>query len=325
MSLSDLPKIDLHLHLEGAAPPALLRDIARQNHLDLSGLFDAAGQYRFAGAEGLQRAYQAACTAFRGPKDYHRLTLAALEQAAQDGVIYCETLISPDLCGGGDLAAWRDHLAALRDAGAQAEREMGLTPRFVAICQRHLGPEAARQTALCAAETAGDGLVGFGLTGDERIGATKDYRWAFDCAREAGLRLMAVAGERGGHAMIRDTLEQLGVHRIGHGVRAIEDLVLVDALAERGTVLDLCPAANLTLGLYPGWRAHPAGELQRRGVRFTLGSDKPAFFGMGLTQVQDRLHDAFDWDDGVFRDITRSALDAAFCDADTRDRIARKL
>ena len=148
---------------------------------------------------------------------------------------------------------------------------------------------------------------------------------AFDYLRGESAHITIHAGELMGWESVEAAMNHIKPSRIGHGVRAIEDLALVDALAERGTVLDLCPAANLALGLYPGWRAHPAGELQRRGVRFTLGSDKPGFFGMGLTQVQDRLHDAVDWDDGVFRDITRSALDAAFCDADTRDRIARKL
>jgi adenosine deaminase len=319
------PKVELHLHLEGGAPPAFIRGLAREKHMDLSGLFTEAGHYRFTDFWNFLKVYEAATTTLQTPQDFHRLTLAVLEQSAQCGVVYTEVFLSPDFCGNRDLHAWREYLHAISEAADQAEKTMGITMRGIAVAVRHWGPEQARQTALCAAETAGDFLVGFGLAGDEKVGKPKDFRWHFDCAREAGLHLTAHAGEWGGPDSVRDALRDLGVARIGHGARAIQDLALVDEIAERGTVLELCPGSNVALGLYPSFRAHPIGEMFRRGVKVTISTDDPPFFHTDMEREYRLLHDAFDWDDGVFDTIARTSLDAAFCDKDTKDRIAKKL
>lgn len=321
MSLAALPKVELHLHLEGAAPPAFIRGLAREKHIDIGGIFDAQGSYRFSGFQDFLKVYEAATSVLTTPADYARLTRAVLEQSLAGGVIYSETFLSPDFCGGRDVGAWREYLHAIREAAASVP---GIALRGIVTCIRHFGPGKARQTALCAAETAGDWLVGFGIAGDERIGRPKDFAWAFDMAREAGLRLTAHAGEWGGPDSIRDTLAALRPERIGHGVRAIEDMALVDELAETGVVLEVCPGSNVALGLY-GWRDHPIAELDRRGVTVTVSTDDPPFFHTTMAAEFDRLHDAFDWDEGQFARITRQSLDAAFCDADTRATIAKRL
>ena len=261
----------------------------------------------------------------RGPRDYYRLTRAVLEQSAASGVVYSETFLSPDFCGGRDLGAWREHVAAIAEAAADAERDTGIVLRGIVTCIRHFGPARARETALCAAETAGGFITGFGIAGDEGAGRPRDFAWSFDLAREAGLRLTAHAGEWGGPESVRAALADLGAERIGHGVRAIEDLALVEELAERGTVLEVCPGSNIALGLYPHWRAHPIAELHRRGVRVTVSTDDPPFFNTTMEREYARLAEAFDWDEGVFREIAATALDAAFCDGDTRARIAKRL
>ena len=167
--------------------------------------------------------------------------------------------------------------------------------------------------------------MGFGIAGDEQAGKPKDFAWSFDCAREAGLRLTAHAGEWGGPESVRDALDDLGVERIGHGVRAIEDLALVDRLAEDGIVLEVCPGSNVALGVYPDWRAHPIEKLRSRGVKVTVSTDDPPFFHTTMSHEFDRLADAFGWDEGEFDALNRGALDAAFCDEATRDRIAKIL
>lgn len=323
--MSGLPKVELHLHLEGAAPPTFIRGLAKEKHLDISGIFDERGNYRYRDFRDFLKVYEAATSALRTPGDYQRLTLAVLEESAASGVVYSETFVSPDFCGGRDLGAWREYLHAMQEAADQAERQMGITLRGIVTCIRHFGPEKARETARCAAETAGDWIVGFGIAGDEKIGAPKDFRWAFDCAREAGLRLTAHAGEWGGPESVRAALQDLEVERIGHGVRAIEDPALVDELAERGTVLEVCPGSNVALGIYKDFRVHPIDALDRRGVKVTISTDDPPFFHTTMVREYEELHRAFDWDEGQFRKIARQSLDAAFCDADTKAKIAKKL
>ncbi|QYZ68858.1 adenosine deaminase [Neotabrizicola shimadae] len=323
--MKSMPKIELHLHLEGAAPPAFIRGLAQEKHMDLSGLFNPDGSYRFTDFWDFLKVYEAATSTLQTPEDYRRLTLAVLEESAANGVVYSETFLSPDFCGGRDVGAWKEYLHAIRDAADQAERQMGITLRGIITCIRHFGPDKARETAVCAAETAGDWITGFGIAGDEKVLQPKDFLWAFDCAREAGLRITAHAGEWGGPESVRAALHDLNPERIGHGVRAIEDLALVDELAERGTVLEVCPGSNVALGIWPTFRAHPIGKLFDRGVKVTVSTDDPPFFHTTMAREYDMLSDAFDWDDSVFATLNRTALDAAFCDTDTRSKIAKRL
>jgi adenosine deaminase len=320
-----LPKVELHLHLEGAAPPDFIRGLAREKHVDIAGIFDAQGNYAYDGFVDFLRVYEAACTVLRTPRDYHRLTRAVLEQGAADGVIYTEVFLSPDFCGGGDIGAWRDYLAAIAEAAEEAERDLGLVMRAIVTCVRHFGADQARRIALCAAETAGGFLTGFGMAGNENAGRARDFAWAFDCAREAGLRLTAHAGEWAGPQSVRETLEHLRVERIGHGVRAIEDPALVEFLAERGVVLEVCPGSNVALGLYPDFAAHPVARLRERGVKVTLSTDDPPFFHTSNTREYEALARAFGWTEADFRAINRDAAAAAFCDAATRQRLIERL
>ncbi len=321
----DLPKIELHLHLEGAAPSVFVRGLAKEKHVDLSGIFDARGDYRFSDFQQFLRVYEAACTVLQTPQDFHRLTRAVLEQSAADGVIYTEVFLSPDFCGGGDLNAWRDHLGAIAEAAEAARRECGIEMRAIVTCIRHFGPEQARRIALCAAETAGPFVVGFGMGGDETVGHPRDFAWAFDCAREAGLHLTAHAGEWGGAGSVRDVLTHLRVERIGHGVRAIEDLALVEVLAERGVVLEVCPGSNVALGLYRDIAAHPVARLRDREVKITLSTDDPPFFRTSNRREYEALAAAFGWTEADFRAINRDAAAAAFCDAATRKSLIERL
>jgi len=325
VSLTALPKIELHHHLEGAAPPALIRGMAHARHLDISRIFAPDGGYSYRDFPQFLEIYEAATSVLQRPDDYARLTAAVLEEAAGQGVVYLETFLSPDFCGGRDLVAWREYLHATEEAATRAEASQGITLRGIVTCIRHFGPDKARQTALCAAETAGPFIVGFGIAGDETAGHPRDFAYAFDMAREAGLGLTAHAGEWGGPQSVRDALTDLRVDRIGHGVRAIEDPALVEHLVETGIVLEICPGSNIALGLYPDWRSHPIERLRKAGVKVTVSTDDPPFFRTSMTREYDRLADAFGWDEDVFAKINRVALDAAFCDADTRAVIAKKL
>lgn len=320
-----LPKLELHLHLEGAAPPGFIRGLAQRKGVGLSDIFDAAGAYKYTGFADFLCVYEAACTVLTTPQDFHDLTLAVLEQSAAHGVIYSEAFLSPDFCGGGDLAAWRDYLAAIATAAATAEAQMGITMRGCITCIRHFGPDKARTIARCAQETAGDFITGFGIAGDENAGELADFTYSFDAAREAGLGLTAHAGEWRGPSELRAALEHLRVSRIGHGVRAIDDPALVDHLARTGTVLEICPGSNVALGVYPDLRAHPIEKLRSAGVAVTVSTDDPPFFHTDMSAEYAGLHRAFGWEQPEFDTLAQTALSAAFCDSSTRARLAKRL
>ncbi|KPN64508.1 adenosine deaminase [Aliiroseovarius crassostreae] len=325
MSVQSLPKIELHMHHEGAAPPAFIRGLAKEKRVDISGIFTPDGGYDYRDFLHFLEVYEAATSVLQSPEDFRRLTLAILEESAGHGVVYAESFISPDFCGGRDVVAWTDYLAAIRDAADEAERNFGITLRGIVTCIRHFGGEVARETARCAQETAGDWIVGFGMGGDENAGHQSDFKYAYDMAREAGLKLTTHAGEWRGPEEIREALDALKVTRIGHGVRAIEDLNLVERLADEGTTLEVCPGSNVFLGVFDQLENHPIAKLRERGVKVTVSTDDPPFFRTTMTREYEDLNRVFGWDEADFADLNHVALDGAFCDADTKARIAKLL
>ncbi|HCP81949.1 MAG TPA: adenosine deaminase [Octadecabacter sp.] len=331
MTYKSMPKVELHTHLEGCAPPAFIRGLAQEKSIDISGIFNADGTYAYRDFNHFLEVYEAACTTLQGPEDFYRLTKAVLEESASHGIVYQETFVSPDFCGGGDVTAWREYLAAMQTAADEADRDLGITLKGVVTVIRHFGPEASKPTATCAVETFGDFITGFGMAGGEMVGRPGDYAYAFDMAREAGMPLTCHAGEWGGPSMVAETLRDLKVDLIGHGIGAIEDSNLVRQIVESGVTLEVCPGSNVFLkanvfgkGL-ERWGDHPIQKLRDAGVKVTVSTDDPPFFGTTMTDEFNMLAQTFDWTEDDFRTLNQTALDAAFCDADTRATVAKRL
>ena len=140
-----------------------------------------------------------------------------------------------------------------------------------------------------------------------------------------GLRLTTHAGEFGGPESVRDAIRDLGVERVGHGVRAIEDPDLVHEIIDRGITLEVCPGSNVVLGLFPDFAAHPIARLRDAGVNVTVSTDDPPFFHTTMRREYEMLHAAFGWDAEDFAALNETALNAAFCDEDTRARVKKRL
>lgn len=317
-----LPKVELHLHLEGAAPPGFIRALAAERGVDLSRLFDARGDYAWTDFADFLRVYEAACSVLVAPDDFRRLVAAVLARSAAQGVIYTELFLAPDLCAGGDPRAWPEYLAAMAEG---AEAVPAVECRFIPSAIRHFGParaEAAARTVVAAPHPL---VTGWGMGGEERVGAPADFARAYATAAEAGLGLTVHAGEAAGPESVRAALDALPVTRIGHGVRAVEDAGLVRRLAQEGVTLEVCPGSNLALGLYPDWAAHPVARLRAAGVAVTLSTDDPPYFHTDLARDYAALAAAFGWGEGDFTRLNRAALAAAFCDAATRARLLDRL
>jgi adenosine deaminase len=318
-----VPKVELHLHLEGAAPPALTRAVAAEAGADLSDLLDGDRGYRWRDFTSFLEAYDRVARLFAPPERAGRLCEAVLRACAAEGVVYAELIVSPDFAGAAP-GPWAKHLAALDEGADRAEAATGIVARFIPTGVRHFGPEAVETAARLAAGAPSPRVVGFGLAGDERAGAPADFARAFAIAREAGLGLTAHAGEFAGPESVRGALDALGVARIGHGVRAIEDPALVARLAAEGVALEVCPGSNVALGLYPDMTAHPIGRLAAAGCRVTVSTDDPPFFHTTMSREYAAL-EAVGWPDAALKALARTALDAAFCDAATKARVATRL
>ena len=206
------PKIELHLHLEGGAPPSLIQQIAKEKNVDISSIFSEDGNYLFRDFTHFLSVYEAATSVLTSPKDFYRLTKAVLEQSSQNGVTYTETFLSPDFCGSADVIAWRDYLAAIEEAATEAKKDWGITMQGIVTCIRHFGPKKARNAALCAAETTGDFIVGFGMAGAETVGKQGDYVYSFDLAREVKKKIQ------------KSNLDKIeGMILMNHGIFTFDD------------------------------------------------------------------------------------------------------
>jgi adenosine deaminase len=312
-----VPKVELHVHLEGAAPPGFIRDLAAEKGIDVSRAFAADGSYAWTDFAEFLRTYELACTVLDTPDDYRRLIEAVLAKSAGDGVIYTELFLAPDLCGDGSPRAWAEYLDAMIRGAETARADHGIEARFIPTAIRHFGPERAEAAARLSAATAGRMVTGFGMGGEERFGAPADFARAFAIAGEAGLGLTVHAGEIAGAGSVRAALDALPVTRIGHGVRAIEDPSLVRRLAEEGIVLEVCPGSNVALGVFPDLAAHPVDALRAAGVPVTVSTDDPPYFHTDIVSEYAGLAGVFDWTAKDFRDMNLVAARAAFCDEPT--------
>ncbi len=322
---SKLPKTELHLHLEGAAQPDFIRMLAAEKSVDLSGVFDADGAYKWTDFAEFLKTYEAACEVLKSPEDFRRLTEAVLAKSAADGVVYTEIFIAPDICGAGDAVAWREYLDALFQAARNAEAAHGIAARFISTCIRNHGAEAAENAARLTAGAAGGLLTGFGMGGEERNGSAQDFVKAFAIAAEAGLGITSHAGELCGASSVTETLDHLPVSRIGHGVRAIEDPALVERLAEEGIVLEVNPGSNIALSVFEDWTAHPVKHLRDAGVPVTISTDDPPYFHTDLPREYEMLAQTFGWHSEDFLAMNLTAAHAAFCDEQTRSTMITRL
>jgi len=308
---------ELHVHLEGTAPPSLVRRIAARNGLPLPDrLVRDDDTFAWADFPGFLRAYDAAASVIRTPEDFRDIVFEYLVGCAEQGAIYVELIASPDHAAAAGVSD-ADHVAALAQGIDDARAATGIEGRILMSCVRHLGPERAVEVARRTVAHPQPYVTGFNMGGDEAGFPPGRFAEAYAIVAGAGLGLSCHAGEWAGPESVRGALG-LGVTRLSHGVRAAEDPALVAELAERGIVLECCPTSNVALGVYRGYAEHPLPALRAAGVPVTLGSDDPPYFAASLAGEYRVAQTEFGLDDGALREVTRTALQAAFVQEDVR-------
>jgi adenosine deaminase len=317
-----IPKVELHVHLEGTAPPDLIRRIAERNGLELpDGLLAAPDRFAYRDFLDFLATYDKAASVIRTAEDYRDITYEYLVRCAREGAIYVELTASPDhakLVGLTD----EEHIDGIARGIDDARSDTGIEARILISCVRNFGVEPALRVARYAAGRTHPYIVGFSMAGDEENYPPAAYAGAFEIAAEAGLGCTVHAGEWAGPESVRGALE-LPVARIAHGVRSVEDPALVEELAERGTFLECCPTSNVVLGIYPSYGDHPLPRLIEAGVRVTLGSDDPPYFGASIGGEYELCREHFGFADDDLRAITHTAIEAAFCDETLKERLMR--
>ena len=310
-----LPKAHLHLHFTGSMRIETVRDLAAQHGLrlpdalttdyppQLARATDERGWFRF------QRLYDAARACVRTESDMRRIVREAAHDDADEGSRWLEIQVDPTSYApfvGGITPALEIVLDEARSVSAQGRVGVGV----VVAASRMRHPLEARTLARLAARYAGGDagtVVGFGLSNDERRGTTADFAPAFDIARRAGLALVPHGGELLGAQAVMETLEHLAPDRIGHGVRCVEDPAVLDAVAESGATLEVCPGSNVALGVYTDLSHVPLQRIVQAGIPVALGADDPLLFGNRLAAQYDAARE-LGFDDAGLAALARGSL-----------------
>jgi len=308
-----MPKVELHVHLEGAMRPSVLLELARRNGVDLPAQDEAGLKkwFRFRDFQHFVEVYLTCSRALRTPEDFQLLVSDFLAEQACQNILYSEAhfTIGTHIANGGNGG---EILAALEEAVREGESRHGVTLRLIPDIVRNLGPQQADVTLAWALAGRGRGVVALGLSGFEQKFPNEPFRSHFETAAQEGLHRVAHAGETAGPESIRSVLAVCGAERIGHGVRAVEDPELMAELRDRGVPLEVCPSSNVCLGVVPDLAHHPFDQLYRHGCRVSVSSDDPAFFNTNLTREYLRLHQTFGYSAAELAGLSLAALQQSF-------------
>ena len=316
-----LPKVELHLHIEGTLEPELMFALATKHGVALTykSVTDVRAAYKFGDLQSFLDLYYAGCDVLRDRDDFRVLAGAYFDRAAADLDAHAEQFFDPQthkLRG----VAMATIIDGLHDAMAEARAKHGITSSLILCFLRHLS-EADALATLEAAMPYRDKLVGVGLDSGERGNPPSKFARVFAKARAAGLRAVAHAGEEGPAAYIREALTVLEVERIDHGVRCDEDPALVHELVLSQIALTVCPLSNKALNVTPDLSKHNFATLLRAGVAVTINSDDPAYFGGYIGENYRQTADALQLTAEDLVTVAENAVRAAFIGPEEKDAL----
>ncbi|EEZ87499.1 conserved hypothetical protein [Vibrio harveyi 1DA3] len=310
--IQGLPKVELHLHIEGSLEPELLFELAQRNNIDIPYESPQALRkaYEFEDLQSFLDIYYQGANALRTEQDFYDLTWAYLERCKADNVIHTEIFFDPQTHTDRGIE-FETVINGIHRAMQDGSEKLGITSQIIACFLRHLSEESAIETLQSIVKHKGK-IVGVGLDSSELGHPPEKFKRAFQQAKEAGLLTVAHAGEEGPAQNIIDSVEMLGVSRVDHGVRCVEDASLVEALIESKMPLTVCPLSNIKLCVFDEMEQHNIVDLLRKGVAVTINSDDPAYFGGYMTDNFIAVSNAHPMTKAELAQFTINAINASF-------------
>ncbi len=320
-----LPKAELHLHIEGTLEPEMMFELAERNGVELpfGSVDEVRAAYEFDDLQSFLDIYYQGTAVLQTEQDFYDLMRAYLERAHADGVRRAEIFFDPQTHTerGTGFAVFMDGLLrAIEDA----ETEWGISAALIMCFLRHLPGEAAVATWHEAAAYH-DRLLGVGLDSSEVGNPPELFSDAYGLARAAGLHAVAHAGEEGPPEYITGALDALGAERIDHGVRCEDDTELVHRLVDEGRALTMCPLSNVKLRVFDRLEDHNLMRLMNRGIKVTINSDDPAYFGGYVGDNYLAIAEALHLDEWDLVRLARNSLEATFLHPDAKDGLVTEL
>jgi adenosine deaminase len=323
--VQDMPKAELHIHIEGSLEPELMFALAERNGVALryASVEEVRRAYDFSDLQSFLYVYYEATQVLLHEQDFYDLTWAYLRKAATQNVRRAEVFFDPQAHTGRGVS-FETVVTGIHRAMLDAERQLGISSALILCFLRHLSAEEAKET-LHSSLPYREWIVGVGLDSSEVGNPPKEFKAVFDEAREHGLLTVAHAGEEGPPEYIWQALDDLQVSRIDHGVRCVEDPKLVERLREEQIPLTVCPLSNVRLRVFDTIRDHNLKRMLDLGLCVTVNSDDPAYFGGYVDEnfqaVQEGLHVSRD---GIYR-LAKNSFQASFLDQGEKQRLLNEL
>lgn len=313
--IRQLPKAELHLHLEGAVDPATLLEL-RERHGERATLPEVEALYRYSDFQSFLMAFKAVSAHLRGPDDYELITCRLMQRLKEENVLHAEVYVAVGVClyRQQDFAAIFEGLERGRARGA---RDFGVSLLWIFDATRHFGVEEAQKVFELAVLYQDRHVIGVGIGGDEQKAPPELFRSVYGYAEDNGLHLTAHAGETASPESIWGALN-LHAERIGHGLTAAQDADLIEELAQRQIPVELCITSNLRTGVCKAVAEHPTKNYFDQGVMITLNTDDPALFGTTLSREYQLAQETFGFTDEHLRELARNSFEASFLPAEKK-------
>ncbi len=310
--IQNLPKAELHLHIEGTFEPELMFAIAQRNNIDLPyrSVEQLREAYNFSNLQDFLDIYYQGMNVLRTQRDFYELTRDYLARAHTQGVRHVEIFFDPQ----GHVSrgiSFETVLDGLHQALTESEAMHGISFHIIMCFLRHLDQDDAFKT-LDMAMPYRDRIIGVGLDSSERGNPPEKFTGVFAAARQAGFRCVAHAGEEGPADYVRQALDQLQIERIDHGNAALDDPALVNYLAKQQIALTVCPLSNLKLCVVDSVDQHPLPTMLRHNLCITLNSDDPAYFGGYINENYQVMQQAFSLDIDTLATLAKNSFTASF-------------
>ncbi len=321
-----MPKVELHVHLEGSIRPETVLKLAQRHGVelpanDLEGLRD---WYRFRDFPHFVEIYVAVSKCLRTPDDIELIAREFLEGQAAQNVFHSEATYSATTIEKHNKIPWPDQHAALKRALEYGRKELGVTANFILDIVRGDPAERALELAHWVVDAKDDGVCALGLAGIEKLCPADQYKSAYQFVHDAGVPIVPHAGETKGADSMVEVIQATQPVRIGHGVRCLEDRNLVNELRDRQIPLEVNPTSNICLGIFPSLDEHPLPQLLDEGLYVTINSDDPPMFGTTISEEFYRCSKAFGFNKDILWSLSLNAANAALIsDTDKRALVAR--
>jgi len=311
--IREMPKVELHVHLEGAFTFDLLFNLIKKYGGDptITDITDLKNKFVFRNFPHFIETWIWKIQFFREPEDFQQLAYSTLEHFHAQHIVYVEAFYSPWDFLQNNVSVQQITTAVLRGIG-EAEARLGIKCRLIADISRDLGWETAEDRFQDILPYRDQGIIGIGLGGSEHKYPPEPFATLYHLARENGFHVVAHAGEAAGPESIWGAINALGVERIGHGVRAIEDPLLVNALKESQLPLEVCVSSNVKTAVFPSYEEHSIRALYESGIFITINSDDPTMFGATLTDEYVMLHEKLHFSLAEIKRLSLQAVAASF-------------